>query len=177
MSRIAEEIDALDRRGVHWNDILTVLRRISDAETLWTLVPYLAPSLPVARMVYRRAIELNASEDRARGYLATIHGFFADDETAAAITGQQMPSTRDTELLLAWASLDWEADRHIARLQSVLPHADNLRRVWGAIASTASRTGRDAVAVDAYRWLIAHETDEKERNRFLSIVRERGWSI
>jgi hypothetical protein len=175
ISEVSSQLDLLDRQGAHWNEMLVVLQRIPDVETLWRLLTHLTPSLPIARMVYRRAVELGASEDRAKGYLAGIHQFFADNETSAAITGQHMPKTTDTELLLAWASVDWEAQRHIERLQLVLPYADDPKRIWAAMASTAARTDNDAIAAEAYRWLVAHESDEKERRRLLDIMQERKW--
>jgi hypothetical protein len=172
---VSKKLDELARQGKPERELLIVLRRIPDAETLWSLLLYLAPSILVARMVYRRAMELGASEDRARGYLAGVHQFYSDEETAAAITGQRMPQTNDPELLIVWASLDLMPRGHIERLQAVLPHASDPLPVWRAIASTSNLGGMNDIAAEAYRWLIAHEPDEQERERIRALVQERGW--
>jgi len=167
-------IAAKDRDDVR---LLGILRTIPDADTLWALTPNINPDIAIARMVYRRALELGASEDTARGYLANAFEYYGDDETAAAITGQRMPDTSSTELLLAWAALDWEPQRHVERLRAALPTADDPIRVWRGIASTA--INHDALsndAAEAYRWMLQHEQKTSERARLLAVMQERGWA-
>lgn len=173
--RIAKMLVQMDESGAHPDEILGVLRRIDDPNALFDVAGDCVHSLNAMRMIYRRAEELKAAGDRARGFLALAHLFAGDDETAKAIIGSLPPHCTDSVLWQAWSLTTWDVDVQIQRLLAGIENCPNPKRLWQQLATTALDAGRDSEAARAHQWLMQHENDPGEVQRLRQVMSKRGW--
>lgn len=175
MSRIAglaSRLETLEANGASSAEILGVLRQVEKADQLWSLADGVAPYLPIMRMVYRRAIELGASEERARAHLASAHAFSGDSETAMALVGRADESATDDVLLDMWAVLGSEASSVSARLLKALERCPESLRLRRRLLSEALGSKDERLASELIAELLRDETDPDERQRLHQIKSE-----
>lgn len=129
ISEIVSQLEELEAEDAHPSRMLEVLTAIQSSMELWEVAERVAPYLPIARMIFRRSMQLGASLDRSRGYLALAYIFDGDDETASAIVGDPQESA-DPVLLSAWAHLaeGFESERRLHLAIDRCPTDARLRR-------------------------------------------------
>lgn len=115
-SEIVSRLEELEAEDAHQSRLLDVLGAVQEPSHLWDIAERVTPYIPIMRMIFRRAVQLGASADRARGYLALSYIFDGDDETASAIVADPQEST-DPVLLNAWAHLSDDSEVVLSRLR------------------------------------------------------------
>ena len=175
MSRItdlASRLETLEAADANAAEILEVLRQVENAEQLWMVADGVAPYLPIMRMVYRRALELGASEERARAHLASAHAFSGDSETAMALVVRADESATDDVLLEVWAVLGPEPSSVRARLLKALQRCPDSLRLRRRLLSEALTSKDERCASELIADLLRDETDPDERQRLHRIKLE-----
>jgi hypothetical protein len=175
LSDLASRLEMLEAADASSAEILPVLRQIDTPEQLWHLADGVAPYLPIMRMIYRRALELGSSDERARAYLASAHAFSGDPETAMAIVARADESATDDVLLEVWAVLAQEPSALRTRLEKALKRCPDSIRLRRRLLAEAMRTMDESCAKDVLADLIRDETDRDERQRLLQIKQVNGW--
>ncbi len=140
---IVSRLEELEAEDAHPSRLLGVLDAVQEPAHLWDIAERVTPYIPIMRMIFRRAHQLGASADRARGYLALAYIFDGDDETASAIVADPQEST-DPVLLSAWAHLSDDSGETLTRLQYAMsrcPSDARLRDQTNELLKRLSRGG------------------------------------
>lgn len=170
---IASRLEALEAAAADTSEMLVVLRQVGSPERLWDVAAAVVPYVPIMRMIYRRALEIGASEERARAYLASAHAFSGDNETASAIVAGAGDTATDDLMLETWAVLAEDPISVTERLRLGLQRRPESLRLRRRLLSEAMRNNDDACAKEVLASLLRDETDRAERERLRSIQSEK----
>ena len=139
-AELAARLEELEAQDAHPSDILEVLRSVAEPGQLWEIADRVPAYLPIARMIFRRCLELGGPLETARGYLALAHIFDGDEETAMAIVSDAGDSG-DPVLLSAWTQLAETPSEWMRRLRQALQRCPGDTRLTGQMEDLVRRYG------------------------------------
>jgi hypothetical protein len=173
---IVEELEELEAQDASSIELDRALVTVTDPGMLWEVAECAPLSVAIIGAIYRRAEQIGASWDTARGYLALAHLFEGDSESAVKLVGPELPRAKDPVLLDAWTALAATPEARVERLKQALTLAPDSLRRWRAMATEALRAQEFRDARRAHEWLAANEKNPRERERVQDILREYGWT-
>jgi hypothetical protein len=174
-AEIAAQLEALAARDASPQEYSESLRVVNAPGLLLAVAEYCMPNTSISEALYRRGLELGASEETLRGYLALANIFEGRLEKASELVLTRAGESRDDVVLSAWANLDTEPGEVTRRLVEAIGRCPESLRLRRQLADYSLRIRRMDLAQVSHRWLLINETSGSERERVAAVIREQDW--